>query len=211
MSIRRLLPIASVLLLATAPFLHAQVLLIVNESNPNLITITATGAVPENSDTDSFFNGIDLLNFYTSDASYTGASAPSSTLTTGVASTGIYDTVYSDTVYSDTVTPSDSGAYLDLNLYSGSSSDNETFTSNTPGPGVAAFTGAITYTAVTSPYHLPTPGLTGLDGTVIAGYSGDDYVTIGTYDVVIPEPGTWALLLGGLACLFGIQRFRKLA
>jgi hypothetical protein len=187
----------------------AQVLLVVNETDPSAVTITATGAASSASVSTTFFDGFDLLNFFNQDASQGGADPNVSTLTTGDSSTGpIFNNDYSD---DESTTADGNPPYYDLNIYVSSPTNagqpapgnpTETFTS-----GSTAFIGTMTI-------NLSAYSLSGAStGIVYGGTSFDDAGSandIGTYVLEAPEPSTYAMMLGGLVVL-GFCVRRKLA
>jgi hypothetical protein len=203
----RYAPIVLALLLCNASSLSAQVLLTVNESIPNEIVITSTGNVPSSLASYTFYDGIDLLNLFSSDASSLYGSA-SSTLTTGDSNSGPILDGYAG----DFVTDGGLNGALDLTLFDYETSSQadappETFTPNPGGEPAFNLGGTIT---------IPVPGieLTGSGGNVFAGYSGSPGgpTFIGTYEILgVPEPSTYALMLGGLTLLgFCLRRKRAL-
>ena len=108
--------------------------LTINVSNPAAVTITATGATPENNASATFGEGVDLLNFFTSTSYGHFAADNPTSLTTGDSSSGpTLDGWYGDNLSTNGL------ANVDLNLYSSTSGAAETFTR-----GEAAFSGSIT-------------------------------------------------------------------
>jgi hypothetical protein len=193
----RLLPIVAALLVCGASSLHAQVLFVVNESNPGAVTITATANLLTTSASSDFYDGFDLESFYNTDASnFNVYSTSSSTLTTYDSSAFVYDSVYYDNASTN-----DNYNNPDLNLSSAESSpsDTESFTAGSP-----AFTGVATIDLTDYQADLSAAG-----GNVLAGNAYAGYTIIGTY-IVAPEPSTYALLLGGFA-LLGFCLRRKAA
>jgi hypothetical protein len=181
--------------------------LIINDSNPNAVTVTATGTDPFEPDSAHNFNeGIDLLNFFSTPSTSVGLPSFTSSgdLTTGA---------NGSPTYVDAGVDNFTGRYVDLNLFNDGSADPETFQS-----GTAAFTGTEVYDLIDLASVLPT----GIErGPILAGFSGDtnglegDSMTdlagfltyIGDYEV-IPEPSQWSLLLLGAASLVAVRRLR---
>jgi hypothetical protein len=215
-------PLAAVLILAAA--FSGQVyavtpsvtpLLIIDDSDPSAVTITATDYNPFRSDTShEFVDGVDLTNFF----------APNLT----PKFTQFFDTGDGDLSTSLDQFPSFlqgeldefTGDSQDLNLFA-ETLDTENFNVNDP-----AFIGSSAFDLSSmSAYLLPA----GTIGAIYAGYSGDlplptvtsdslfspdaqalsGYLMyLGDYEIV-PEPGQWTLLLLGAAGLFSFQRFRS--
>jgi hypothetical protein len=177
---------------------QGQILLTVDESNYNAVTITATGTAPSTAVAGTnVFDGINLLGFFTSDAANIGAAhVAADTLTTGNASTGpVLTYVSSDDISSGN--PSDS---IDLGLYGYEQTSAgsgvflpETFSLNSP-----AFLGSVTIDFANSGLSL-----SGNNGIVDEGAAFSGSTQIGRYQVVgAPEPSAFLLILGGLALFY---------
>jgi len=188
---------AVVLLLTSAAAAKAQVLLDVYISG-NVVTITSSGALMENSTaTATLDQGIDLLNFFNNYPTFDNPlGLISSTLTTGDGSAGVltFNTAATDDY--------GNGSFdNDLNLYG--SSAPETFTT-----GTLAFSGTLTLDLTGTGEAGALPAV-GTSGAIITGYntSPDSGQSVGTWQVLAapsvsaPEPSTWLLLLLGVAAL----------
>ena len=165
---------------------YAQVVLLVNDSNPSVVVFTATGNNPLNSSPfiNNYIDGIDLFGFFLSSPAGTYSSGATSTsLTTGFASAAYYDTAS---------VPLHFGAYDDL-LLQGTSNGSalEYFQSSSP-----AFSGSATFDLSSSTVEslLPNPYSS---GTLYAGSSLAERVAIGQWAVIsVPEPSAWTSTLG---------------
>jgi len=161
-----------------------DVLLEINDSNPNAVTITATGNFSSiNATGISDGHGVDLLEFFTSVAprggfDYSGSLAPNSVPES-------YDTLY---VNDDSGTPSDA----DIFNYNGAGYYAQNFSTTAP-----AFTGTATVDFSSVASLLP-PG--GDSGNILDGNSVSSEGVIGTW-YVVPEPSTYALLFIALCVL----------
>jgi hypothetical protein len=182
-------------------------LLIVNDSNPDAVTFTATTNDPLNSDsTHVFYDGIDLMSFFTTPVAPLPTNlTPTVTatgLTTDIDATPVYDSSYVDHV---------SGSEVDFNLYTltaAALTDAEDFSVDSQ-----AFTSMATVDLSDFTSLLPSSGY----GELFAGYSGQNdpndenaLVFLGDYEV-IPEPSQWSLLLLGALGLFSFRRLRARA
>ena len=184
------------LILNKASAQSSSVLLIVNDSNPSAVTITATGNVPTATCTDIMVNyGADLLSFFTSDA-FTGGtgigesswhwSGTGFSLTANGAGVP-YATAEADNLSTD-ASEDYQGAYVDLNLYvagfdTGSANLQDFNTAQT------AFTGSLTinFTSFGIASLLPPPGSSGyvVDGDVNSLFEVGASI-IGTWEVPLP-------------------------
>jgi hypothetical protein len=193
----------AVLLLASACTAKAQILLKVDISNTDAVTITASGTYTGAGASSSLNNGIDLLNIFTNDAGIGQVTINSTGLTTGAGDAGgaVYDTVYPDN-QTFLSTPSDLVNNTDLSLYSSNESAPETFTTD-----VSGFSNSISLNLSGDSFQS-----VGYIGNIIIGYSGTNFdvdntpTIIGQYEIVsdsisAPEPSTWVLLFLGLAAL----------
>jgi hypothetical protein len=187
-------------------------LLIIDDSDPSAVTITATDYNPFRSDTShDFADGIDLLNLFAPNSIGTDYFGTSGTLTTFIDGEPDFNDSHSDDV---------TGDYQDLNLYflGDSGSNTENFSTSSQ-----AFTGTTTVDLSDEAANLLPAGTI---GAIYAGYSGDlgsslsegaistadvfggTYIMyLGDYEIV-PEPGQGALLLLGAAGLLAFYRFR---
>ncbi len=178
---------AAAVLWALPSTARAEIILIVDISNPNQVTFTATGAPAQNNDPDSFLmEGISLLSFFTAT----------------VDDPAIY--FFDDTnlfspggafPYTDLVTMDFSGGvhYVDLSIF-GSGFSSQDFSTSLP-----ALTGTATADLAVWSAYFPAAGTTGdiFSGDGIS-FSGP---VIGQY-LVIPEPSAAALLVvGGLGLM----------
>jgi hypothetical protein len=201
---------AAVLLLVSIGAAKAQILLTIDVSNPNAVTITeSTGTVVASAET-SVNNGVDLLGFFTSNTgTFESSTVSGSTLTSGNLAGNPDD--YYDSAVVDDYSPSD----VDLTLYSSGGSDNQVFTAGT----TTAFTGSLTVDLSALSTFLPTSGT----GEIVAGYTGGHPGTtisntpIGEWQVInssvaAPEPSTWMLVLVGAAVIVAyrglVRKFR---
>jgi hypothetical protein len=179
--------------LATA--VKAQVLLVINDSNPSAITFTATGTAPSVANSNHLYSdGLDLANFFTVAGLFPSITATSTTLVTGVDGTPDYAALQSSSF---------SGSSVDLQI-TAASGNTEDFSLGSP-----AFSGSATFDFSSSKFNnnasLPGAGTT---GNLYAG-SGSLFraapVLIGKYIVVTPEPSTMALMLAAAAGLAAFQ------
>jgi hypothetical protein len=194
------------LLLVLPVLARAQdILLLINDSNPAAVTITATAnnATVINSNT-TLYDGSELLGFFTTALPGNYESALSSgTLTPSGNDTLPYESYYVDDY---------SGGNVDLNLYyygSGPSDPNE----NIPqqfSTLLSAYTGTATADLSNESLFLPAAGA---QGNVLSGWSGNVGAVIGQWQVV-PEPANAGLTvgLGALAVVFvGLATRRRAA
>ena len=189
---------AAVLLLASVSAAKAQILLTIDVSNPNAVTITATGSNADFSTATSVNNGVDLLGLFTSNTgTFESSTVSASSLTSANLSGNSAD--YYDSAVVDDYSPSD----VDLTLYSSGSSDTQVFT-----VGTTAFTGSLTVDLSGLASFLPSSGT----GEIVAGFSDGHPGTIATNTpigewqvvsstVAAPEPSTWMLVVMGIAAV----------
>ena len=197
----------SLSLLLAAFAARANVLLTVDLIDLSAVTITATGAAADASDSSHHdYDGVTLTNFLTSVYStkigpmtlYLSVNSTGSTLAQSGAF-GASDPYYY--AHSSTL----SGSYVDLTLQ-GSPFLSITQVFDTTDP---AFTGMLTLNLAFASSYMPTAGTTG------DIYSGDtaSSVLIGQYAVVktaIPEPATTGLLVGaGALAAVALHRFSR--
>jgi hypothetical protein len=191
---------SAVLVFAPVCAAQAQILLNIDVSPTGTVTIIATdnASVADVAAGNDFFDGVDLLNFFTNDVGFGPVGGTiQSTLTTGTGSL-TFDSAYGDTYgFGD--------AARDLNLYASNGSGvPETFST-----GTAAFTGTFTIDLSGDLGALPTANAS---GSIISGANGVGTDTpIGTWQVVIaPEPSVWMLFLAGLLLLVLYRRVARL-
>jgi len=183
------LVLAAGLFAATLPAAGQSILLNINEANPSAVQFTATvnhSFVNDSSQYNTF--GVDLINYFT--ASTTAGGSVTGTLTPAGTSAA-YNTWFPDNLHF--------GNNVDLNLFNGSTVQQQTFTTSSP-----AFTGTAIINL--SGYNLPA---TGANGNI---YSGDARspggVIIGTWTVV-PEPPVTAQFALGAMVLAGLAFVRR--
>jgi hypothetical protein len=178
---------------------QAQILLTIDDSNPAATIITATGIGPVSSAGPTLIlEGIDLTSFFTSPLSnFPTFPVTSSSLTVGNGS--------SDLTFNEAVNDNESLQDVDLSLYNNDPTGTISFTAGDP-----AFVGTLTLD-LSSSTSLPAAGA---KGTIVTGYSGSASNTvIGQWQVAsaaaVPEPSTWGLVLGSVALLALVRRFRR--
>ncbi len=178
-------------LLSASPLAaRAEVVLLVDITNPAAIPITATSAnaraagpaVPQ-------FVGIDLLQFFTAAVDVGTGYFTSSTLTPPGG--GAYLNFESDNY---------SGSLIDLNLLDGGNlNDPQDFSTSSP-----AFTGQGALDLSSYAAYLPAFGAT---GNVLNGANNATFGTVVGQWQAVPEPSTSLLLaFAAAACLFGLRR-----
>jgi hypothetical protein len=177
---------------------QAQILLTIDDSNPSATIITATGTGPSTSaGPTSILEGIDLTSFFTAPLSnFPTFPVASSSLTVGNGS--------SDLTFNQAINDNESLQDVDLSLYNNDPTATISFTAGEP-----AFAGTLTLNL--SSTSLPAAGA---KGTIVTGYSGSASNTvIGQWEVVsavsVPEPSTWILMMGSVALLPLVLRFRR--
>jgi hypothetical protein len=187
---------------------HAQaqsLLLMINDSNPAAVTITATtGAALASSSNQRFDIGFDLTNFYPNSV-FQDVTDSGSSLTTFIDGTPFYNDTQSDDL-------STSGSFVDLSIYSNGQVSDQDFVA-----GTQAFTGTLTLNLsednLGNPVALPANGTVGQIFVGSTGLFQPTPTLIGTYVVsntATPEPSQVALLLaGGLALLVFCSRLRR--
>lgn len=212
-------PVLLALLLVVTTAAHAapNYLLLIDESNPSAVTITATTNVPTNLDSTHFFGeGIDITNFFTTSPGEVFLTGPASNLTTGInASPLYYDGVGVDNL---------SGSYVDINPYSGEDASAgfnsvpsvqgvipENFNTSTQ-----ALSGVLVLNLSAYVSSLPNVGAS---GDIYAGYAGDlgssppgaTPVLLGQWVVItaVPEPNTGTLLVLAAVLLICARRIRS--
>jgi hypothetical protein len=173
----------------------AAVILVIDISNPALVTFTATNANAQNNDDESWLQeGISLIGFFSSsvaDSSLYFFETPSNLWSPG--GNFAYSTLASIN-FADPF----SSTYLDLSIF-GSGFSTQDFSTNAPALTGYAEAGLSAWVA-----QLPTPGTTG----DIYSSDGIDFSgpVIGQY-VVIPEPSSAALIAcGGLLAWMQVRR-----
>ena len=178
-----------------------DVLLLINDSDPAAITITATTNDSTASDSShTFTDGVDLAGFFTG-AVDAGSEFAKSTLTTF--RDGAPAGYFGDT--SNNLQDPGASTGADLALFTPDTSNIEHFVA-----GSQAFSGTATFELSNVAASLPAAGTL---GNGYAGNAGDEgsggsgVVLIGAYEVV-PEPSSGLLLLlllAGVALLAGRQ------
>ena len=196
----RLILLSAVLLPALLiSYAKAQILITIDDSNPNAVTFTATGNAPGVSDSTHFYSqGLTFDNFYNTTApinSGADLSVAGSSLATGVGGAGspVYNSEQADGT--------------GIQLYSYLVGSTETFST-----GTGAFIGTTTFNLSTTSTLLPSFGTM---GNLYAGSSALfslPPVLIGQYKVVqaTPEPSQYALMLLGTLGLIAFARFKGL-
>ncbi len=164
-----------------------DVLLIINDSDPSNVTITATGAFAFTNDSSTNENeGVDLLEFFTAPVAILPPGSPASP---GLSPTG-------DGPYTQWQADDYSGSLVDLNISTDTSGpETQTFTTTSP-----AFTGSATLDLSSFSADLPSLGSSGL---IVSGNSNNNGDIIGDWeveDVPVPEPSQygWGVLLATL-------------
>ena len=178
------------LVMATLPVAGQSILITIDQYHPNAVTFTATGnfATADDSSQLELF-GVDLTGYF-SGVPDSGGALPGSLTPAGTSSP--FDSWAGDDYFG-------AGTNVDLNFYSSTSSDTETFSTSS-----SAFTGTTTIDLSSFLAQLP---VTGTMGEIYSGYSRNPGVPIGMWEVV-PEPSSLAqLILGGFA-LSGILAWR---
>ena len=175
--------IALLALLCCVPStVDAQILLVVDDSDPSNVTFTATGLSPSIEAPFIAGGNVSLLDFYSSDIS--GTYSISATTSTLSATNGSFDY---NTVGTGIVIPI--GSYNDLTL-------NSKIQANTEfDPATPAFSGTASFDFNNSGFAslIPAPGSSGFLETD-AGLA--DGTIIGQWSVVsAPEPKGWELLV----------------
>jgi hypothetical protein len=203
---------AAVLLLVSVSAAKAQILLI-DDSNPNDVIITATTGTATGTQSIGISDGIELLQFF-QQSTGTGFNVEANTGST-LTSVGLSTPDVLTAGFGDDFTST--GGYVDLNLFKDAGSNaTMDFTQ-----GSQALTGTLTLNLGAlglTAADLPTNGST---GTVQTGFyddgnnSGVPIKAIGTWEVVnptvsAPEPSSWGLLASGLVALaiFGLRSRR---
>jgi len=170
------------------------ILLLVDDSNPSAVVITATVTASKIEDYNtSTYDGATLLQFFIFDVT----SAAKGNLTGDLASMSSLGPSFS---YYKWVADHGSGSYVDLNLYARAAiTETQEFSTNWQ-----AFVG--TDTIDFSAFAAALPAL-GASGDIRAGWSGGSGQVIGSW-LVIPEPSTAGLLGLGLAGM-AVWRWRS--
>lgn len=167
-------------------------MILVDDSNPSAVTLTATTALSAaNDSTTTSGDGILLLGLFTSNI---GSSPFGPALSDGlqpVLSGDLYNTWSGD--------HHSSASYLDLGIYDNVGSTTQTFSTSSQ-----AFTGSMTIDLSSVGFALPAAGAS---GNILAGWSGHTGGELGTYLVVVPEPSV-AAPAAGLA-LIGYAAWRR--
>ncbi len=213
----RLLPTSLLLLSAVAA--QAAVLIQIDVSDPTNVTFTATGTFSgTDNSTYTTDDGVDLMAFFTGGAELDGAAQavipkPVEAIRGNFTASGAL------AAYNDWVRDNDINELgLDLNLYESPSGSGL----NASVPGVlaanlvgslqtfsttsAAFTGASTIDFTKEAQFLPQVGAT---GEIRPGYGANLGASIGQW-IIIPEPSTYAILLGaGVLAAATIARRRR--
>jgi len=193
LSIRALLFVVLVFAAPTAP---AQILLVIDDSNPSNVTFTATGNDSASTVVDDYLSGqINLLGFFTNDLNEAfSVSALSTTLAPAGGSLS-YDLATNPT-------PIPIGSYDDLSLSSSAPGQGPTAFSS----DFAAFSGTAAFD-ISDPMFaslLPLPGTTGTLGVISSEVETD--TSIGQWTVIsAPEPRSWILALAALVSFVALK------
>lgn len=166
---------------------NAAVVLEVDLTVVNQITITATGAAASADSSTSEFTGFYLADVQTAAAGLSGVSLVAGDLVTANENSDLSPNLFS------------AGTSVGLNVWD--PSDGGTLTTTN---GSTAFSGSATWDVDAATYATLVSGNAG--GEVYNGADTDDDIAAGAVNVgqwrIIPEPGSLALLgLGGLALL----------
>jgi hypothetical protein len=179
---------------------QSVVLLFVDDSNPADVVITSTGNDPlVSNSTFTTYDGVSLLQFFTSNLTETDNGTVSGDLTPQGAIEP-FDTWSTDN--------SSGSSLVDFSPYYSNQTDASTEAFDTSSP---AFTGQIFVDLSNYTADLPGPGVT---GNIVAGYTFNGEgpgisPVLGQWQVV-PEPAASALL-GGLLALAAVVRTRALS
>lgn len=211
----RLLPLS--LLTLGALSAQAAVLLQIDIRDPNAVIFTATGAYAGNDNSDFTVNdGITLVEFFTGSPL---VESPTADSLLGILAANTLTAAGTTSAYNQWMADNSSNPELelDLNLYGGIGEDGspigtlnaviaidyQLFSTSAP-----AFSGAATFDLSTRLQYLPAAGAS---GQISPGYSESGTgASIGQW-LVIPEPSTYALLIGAgaLAATALRRRFRR--
>jgi hypothetical protein len=189
MKIKVLVPLLSLLAIASS---HAATVITINIANPSAVIITAlsvNSAVTGNLDV-NFNGGISLRNFFTANESITlGSPLAISGNWTSRGTTSAFNEMVTFAFGNANVVPG-----VDLSIYNvdAPNGDDQNLLSTD-----TAFTGTATID-MSGFTHMPAVGAT---GDVNLGYLGSQGGVIGTYSV-IPEPSAAMLGLVGMVALF---------
>jgi hypothetical protein len=180
---------------------RAEVLLVIDDSNPSDITFTATDNTPGASGVTSYSGGITLLDFFS--ASVTGnfnLTATSSTLTSGPSNSHYYfanpGLLLPSAPY-DFLTLTGTGSYQGVLIFE---------------PGTVALTGSASFDFSDSPLEALLPA-SGSSGALDIDYTDNGFpqTTVGEWSVIAaPEPSSRALALVAIFILAWRRHRRRL-
>jgi hypothetical protein len=198
--------LAAVLLTGTlVSQVKAQYLLTINDSNPDAVTFTGTGAAATASSSGSTYaDGLLLDGFAPTNLFFPSVTDTGSSLVASVDGTPDYTSLQSGS------SAGVSGIQISGTNLAPSNANTEDFVVGSP-----AFTGTATFDLAGTTFSLvlPANGSVGNIYTYPAYFSFTSPVLIGTYVVnntaATPEPRTMALLLAGALGLLGFMRARS--
>jgi hypothetical protein len=182
----------------------AQYLITINDSNPDAVTFTGTGAdATASTSASTYAEGILLDGFTASNLFVPSSMALSTSLVDAVDGTPDYTSAQSASVSGVT------GVEISGTSGAPTSANKENFVAGSP-----AFSGTATFNLnnATFPFVLPANGTIGNVYAYPAGFFPGAPVLLGTYVVnnaAAPEPSEMALLLVGALGLFGVMRARS--
>jgi MYXO-CTERM domain-containing protein len=184
---------------------RAEVLLVIDDSNPSDITFTATDNTPGTSGVTFYPGGITLSGFFSASVTEnSNLTDTSPTLTSGPSNSGSYFNFAGAGLLLPS-SPDDVLTQTGPSLYTGPV---------TIEPGTVAFTGSASFDLSDTPLEalLPAPGSSGaLD--IDVSYAGNSFsgTTVGEWSIIAaPEPSSWALALVAIFILAWRRHRRRL-